>query len=163
MATYAQVRDAIAARLNTVSGIGNVQDYRRTAQTYAQLESAFTATISAQKQIRGWSIAWESGELTPSGIQGNGTMRMTGQETWVIRGYMSANDAQATDRTWSALIESVMAALTTCMAALIPRQSHVQVLLRQNVFAVFDVPGVGQQAIVHMAELAVVLHNERVI
>jgi hypothetical protein len=28
---------------------------------------------------------------------------------------------------------------------------------------VFDVPGVGQQAIVHMAELAVNLHNERVV
>ncbi len=163
MATYAQVRDAIVARLETVADIGNVQDYRRTAQTFAQLEAAFTATIGGQKQIRGWSVAWESAEWRPDGVTATGQMRMAGDEVWVVRGYMSAHDAGATDRVWSALIEQTMTALATCMAALSPRQSHVPVVLRQNAFAELDVPGVGTGAVVHTAEIAVTLRNERVV
>jgi len=162
MATYAQVRDSIVTQMNTVANIGNVQSYRRVATTYAQLEAAFVATIGGQKQIRGWDVAWESGELNAEGWQG-AQMRMTGPETYVVRGYMSANDADASDRTWSGLIEAAMAALVTCISALVPRQSHVTVLLRQNGYMTFDVPGVGTAAIIHHAEIAVRIHNERVI
>ena len=162
MATYAQVRDSIVTQMNTVANIGNVQSYRRVATTYAQLEAAFVATIGGQKQIRGWDVAWESGELNAEGWQG-AQMRMTGPETYVVRGYMSSNDAQATDRTFSGFIEALMAALVTCMAALMPRQSHVSVLLRQNGYMVFGAPGVGDNAVIHHAEIAVRIHNERVI
>ncbi|MBV6425160.1 MAG: hypothetical protein NAOJABEB_02974 [Steroidobacteraceae bacterium] len=163
MATYADIRDAIEARLNTVANIGNVQDYRRVAQTYSQLDAAFTATIGGVKQIRGHSIAWESATWEPEGWQSAAQMRMTGDEVFVVRSYMSANDGQATDRTFSALVESMMSALVTCAASLTPRASHVPVTLRQNGFATFDVPGIGEAAIIHYAEIAVTVPNQRVV
>lgn len=162
MATYDEIRDAIEARLLTVPDVGHVEDYRRAVTSYADLEAAYVATVGGVKQIRAWSIAWEAAELRPSGWQADGTMLMAGAGTFVVRGYMSANDAQASDKTFSALLRLALRALATCMAGLSPRQSHVPVTLRTNGYLNFEVPGMGT-ALVHHAEIAVPVQLQEVV
>jgi hypothetical protein len=163
MATYEQIRDAIAARLNTVTDIGNVSNYRRVATTYAQLEAAFTATIGGVKQIRGHSVNLESSGWEPSAWGSSSSMRIACDDVYVVRSYMSANDAQSSDRTFSLLIEAMMTALVASADALTPHLSRLSLSLRQNSYALFDVPGVGSQAVIHYGELAVIVPNQRVI
>src|SRR5574338_666461 len=115
---YADARDAIEARLNTVTDIGRVSDYRRGITTREAFDAAFVTTIDGVRQVRGWDIALESGGYSPDGWQADGTMRMSGLHTYVVRGYLSQNDADGSDRIMTALVINVMKALATCKAAL---------------------------------------------
>lgn len=162
MAGDAAIRAAILARLDAVTNIGATNDYRRAVTTWTALEAAYTATIGGVKQVRGWSIAWESGQFTPGAWLTSAQMRVAGPQTYVVRGYMSSSDVDATDKTFALLLEDVAEALVTCMAALDPRQSHVPVVLRQNGYAQFEIPGVGI-GLVHYGELSVTVHDERAV
>lgn len=155
--SYAANRDAMAARINSVADAGVVSNYRRSLTTWADFQTAFTCTIGGVMQVRGWSIAWESGDMTPETWMADGSRRMQGYQTWVARGYLGVKDSDATDRTFSALVEDVRTALVTMAAALTApsiRQSHVPVMVRQNGFIELGAPGQGQ-ALCHYAEISV--------
>lgn len=159
---YADVRDAIEARLLTVPNIGRVNDYRRGVKSFADMETAFLTTVDGQRQIRGWDITWESGGYSPEAWQSDGAMLMAGEQVYVVRGYMSQRDADATDREFSALIRLVMRAVATCMAAATRRQSHVPVFLRSNAFLNFEVPTQGV-ALIHHCEIEVRVMDEETV
>lgn len=160
--TYEATRDAIKARLQTVPNIGVVQDYRRGIKAFDDFKTTYMATIGSVQEIRAWSIAWESGGYEPDAWAGTGGMRMSGQHVYVVRGYMSQRDDDATDKTFSALIRQVMRALATCMANATLRQSHVPVNLRSNDFLMFDVPKMGT-ALIHACEIEVRVMDEEVV
>lgn len=159
--SYVDIRDAIEARLNTVDDIGVVSDFRRAITTYADFETAFVTTVDTNRQIRGWSIAWESGRYDPISWTASGA-RMQGPQTFVVRGYMSAQDSRATDREFSALIREVIAAVATCGASLTPKQPWVPVELRTNGFAELAAPGEGV-VLVHYCEIAVLIDDMEVV
>lgn len=158
---YSDIRDAIEARLNTVTNIGIVSDYRRALTTYTGFADAFVTTISGNQQVRGWSIAWEDGVYEPMGITSTG-MRMRGAQTFVVRGYMSAQDSRATDKEFSALIRSVIVAISKSGQALTPRQEWAAVELRTNGFMEFNAPGEGG-VMIHYCEIAITLDDEEVV
>lgn len=162
MATYEQLRDAIVARIASVPDVGVVNDFRRGVTTYEEFARAFTTSIAGQSVLRGWTVAWEAGVLTPDGWQADGRMRLRGPATYVVRGYAGVNDAAASERDFSALVRAVMLALATCQAALTPRLSHVPVTLRQHTFLTWDVPGLGA-VLAHHAEIAVEVQVEEVV
>lgn len=159
--SYETIRDAIEARLNTVTDIGVVSDYRRSITTYADFADAFTTTVGDDRQIRAWDIAWESGRYDPMGWTGTG-MRMRGPQTFIVRGYMSAQDSRATDREFSALIRSVIVAISKAGQALTPRQEWAPVELRTNGFMSFEAPGIGT-VLIHHCEIAITLDDEEVV
>lgn len=160
--SYAAIRDAIVARLETVTDIGRINDYRRGITTREAFDAAFVATIDGVRQVRGWDVAWESGEYRPNGWQDDGTMRMSGTHTYVVRGYLSQNDADGSDKVMSALVVNVMRALATCKAAIEPRESHVPVTLRSNGFLTFEAPGFGG-LLVNYTEIAITVLDDEVV
>lgn len=159
--SYVAIRDSIVTRLNTVSDIGVVSNFRRAITAYEGFEEAFVTTIGNQQQIRGWSVAWESGSYDPMGWTETG-QRMRGPQTFVVRGYMSAQDSRQTDREFSALTREVIMALTTVGATLTPRQAWIPVELRINGFMEFDSPGFGG-VMIHYCEIALVIEDEEVV
>lgn len=161
--SYADRRDAIVARLLSVPERGVVLDYRKAVTTWTDFKAAFTSAIGGRQVLRGWTVAWESGTLEPNGWAPPGDrIRMTGDQVFVVRGYMGHNAQEATDRTFSALVDAVMLALSTSAAALEVRQSHVPVSVRQNGFVELDAPGVGA-VLCHYAEIGLRIRDERVV
>jgi len=160
--SYEAIRDSIVARLNTVADIGVVNDYRRGVVTYSDFASRFTTTIGGVQQIRGWDVAWESSAFDPDTWLNDGTMRLAGQQIYVVRGYMGVNDAAATDKTFSSLIRLVLRALASCKATLAPKEARVPVMLRSNAFLNFEVPGLGTTLVQH-CEIVVRVRDEEVV
>ena len=160
--SYPDVRDVIKARLLTVSNIGVINDYRRGAKDWTAFSTAFMTTVALKQQIRGWDVAWESGQYAPEAWESGNQMLMAGEHVYVVSGYMSHRDGDATDREFSSLIQSVMKALVTCMASATRRQSHVPVMLRSNAFLNFEVPTQGV-ALIHHCEIEVRVMDEETI
>lgn len=102
MPTLADIRAAIVARLGTVADIGLVHDYQRYATDSAAFASLYTTTISGRRQIRGW---WVSRTATTESSPALGRYIVT--HTWRIHGYMSLDDAAATEKTFDTLVEAV--------------------------------------------------------
>lgn len=96
--TLAAVRTAIVARLNTVTDIGAVHAYERYASDLKKLATLY----SYQGAIRGWfvrrPVTHESGNILSRTVE---VVR------WRIQGVMSLEDANASELTFDALIESV--------------------------------------------------------
>lgn len=103
MSSLAAIRDAIAARLSTVTDIGRVHTYER----YASNKTAFRAFYEHNGQIRGWFIrrlrtrAIGDNEIDAFGFD---------YHTWQLRGFMSLDDSAATEVTFDTLIEAVRTA-----------------------------------------------------
>lgn len=92
-----QIREAIAATLNRVDGIGRVHLFER----YAKNQGDLAALYAHDGQLRGWHIRrvrlsegpYPAGEVT----------------AWEIRGYLSLNDAAGTELDFDALIDDIRA------------------------------------------------------
>jgi hypothetical protein len=93
------IRTAIYNVLSGVNSIGKVYDYERWAKDWGTFIDLFKATINGKEHIRGWEIS-RSGPVNDDGS----TPRA---HTYKIRGYMSINDADATEKTFNALIEAI--------------------------------------------------------
>lgn len=96
------IRTEIKNIISGVTDIGVVHDYERWASTDAGFIDLFRTTIGGVNQIRGWVIS----RKTPAGEENNEIRT----HTFVIRGYMGLVDANATEKTFTALIEAACAA-----------------------------------------------------
>lgn len=163
--SYANNIAAIVARLNTVPNLGVISNYRRNITTWDSFNASFTININGVKQVRAADVSWESGDLSPAGSQSDGRERMAGMQTYVVRMYMGVKDADATDRTFSGLVEAVRTALVTFAAALVaptPRQLAVPVVVRQNGFSILGGPGEGG-ALIHYAEISTTFYDSEIV
>lgn len=100
------IRAAIVARMNTVANIGAVFDYQRYEPRVDALASMYRVTIGGQAggqaQIRGWFVSRVSTEEQSPAVG-----RWQTLHTWRIRGYMSLDDATASEKTFDGLIEAL--------------------------------------------------------
>lgn len=96
------IRAAIVARMNTVADVGSVFDYQRYEPRVDALASMYRVTIGGQPQIRGWFVTRVSTEERSPAIG-----RWQTLHTWRIRGYMSLDDASASEKTFDGLIEAL--------------------------------------------------------
>jgi hypothetical protein len=100
-------REALVAVIASVPEVGLVHDRER----YAANETAFrelylfTPTGGSQ-QVRGW---WVRRSATAE--YAINTVRTVNVITWTVRGYMSFNDAQASELTFDGLIEAIRSAV----------------------------------------------------
>ena len=98
MPTSKQIRDAIAATMNTVAGIGIVHTYERYAKETADFKTLFV-TAGA---LKGWTIRRTvRREISP--VRGRNNI----ENIWAIRGFMGFDDANASEEAFDALIEDV--------------------------------------------------------
>jgi len=102
----AAVRTAIVANVAAVTDIGTVHDYERYAKNQTEMRGFYEATISGVKQIRGWHLVRLS-DRTINPALGRDDVRAE----WELRGFMSLDDAAATEKTFDALVNAVRAAL----------------------------------------------------
>lgn len=102
---YATLLSQIKTAVESVTDIGQVHDMIRGWKNDNEFRTLFETTISSKKQIRGWTI-------TRDGIPENSRYATGGQHQithqFVIRGYLGLEDANETEKTIQALVESVL-------------------------------------------------------
>jgi hypothetical protein len=105
----ANIRTQIYTILGAVTDIGKVYDYERWAADWPTFINLFKTTIGTVDQIRGWEIGRRSvkEQRITLGIASSGNEKAHG---FLIRGYMRVNDAEASEKIFNALIESIATA-----------------------------------------------------
>ncbi len=99
MSDLTAIRAAIVAKLRAVPGIGQVHDYER----YAKAEKDFRGLYQDGSRLLGWHVRRvKARETSPS------MSRRHRRVTWQIRGFMSFDDAAASEMAFDGLIESVI-------------------------------------------------------
>ncbi len=106
MATVAQIRAAIKAKLQGVAGIGQVHDYERYSKTEKEMQDSYRTEVSAGVfRILGWNFYRLA---TPERDLDLGEVRRL--HTWKITGYMSLDDADASGKLIDDLVELIATA-----------------------------------------------------
>jgi len=104
----ATIRAAIKTAIEAATNEGQVHDYERWMDDWAGLLTLFKSTIDGVDQIRGWTITLERMGQELIGMQGGGaadTVLVT--YSYRIRGFMSVDDSEATEKTFVALALSL--------------------------------------------------------
>lgn len=101
------VRTAIYNAIDGISNHGAIHDYTRWHPIYADFLSLFKVTIGGTAQIRGWMVS-----LTEiNQVQDDHTGNIERTYTYRINGYMGLDDSAATEKTFVALVETLINAL----------------------------------------------------
>lgn len=101
MITSTAIRTAIAAKLNTVVGIGKVQDYER----YTDKMGALRVLYTWEKQLRGWHVRRVRQRRTSKSL--GRTVVIT---RWQIRGFLALKDQDQTEKVMDDLVDDIIAA-----------------------------------------------------
>jgi len=100
--SYAEIRAAIKSVLESVPEVGAVYDYLR----WTSDPSTFEALFAARGQVKFWTISRSSVEDAQ-----RYTEQVDEVHTVVLRGYLSLDDAAASEKAFQDLVDSVRAAL----------------------------------------------------
>lgn len=112
--SQADVRAIIKAEMDGVTNIGIVHDYERWAVQWPDFLDKFKTTIGATAQIRGWTIMCRGWRDEVTGFRASKNEANIFREyRFVVRGFMSLNDADETEHTAIALTEAVCNRLNT--------------------------------------------------
>jgi hypothetical protein len=100
------IRAQIYSILNSVEDIGKVYDYERWSADWTTFINLFKTAIDGEDQIRGWEIGRRSVKETKVviGLSAGGNEKAHG---FLIRGYLRVKDAEASEKTFSSLIEAI--------------------------------------------------------
>lgn len=109
LVTRAQIRAAIKTTLDVaVATTARTHDYFRNVKEPADIKACFIKN----DLFHVWMIstAPQSPFLTTtsSWLQGRGAMQEFGLTTWNLHGYYGANDANATEKAWQDIVDSVV-------------------------------------------------------
>lgn len=97
------IRQQIYTILSDVTNIGKVYDYERWAVDWNTFINLFKTTINGKDQIRGAEI----GRMAPVSDDMHRTIR---NHTYFINLFMGVNDAEASEKTFNAIIEAIATA-----------------------------------------------------
>jgi hypothetical protein len=106
--SQAAIRTALNTAVNTVADVGNVHDYERWSDDWANFLDMFKTTINNVEQIRGWDIAYR-GFLAERDPQF--TRSVIHRHAFWIQGYIRLNDEMASEKEAAALAEAVCTAV----------------------------------------------------
>jgi hypothetical protein len=104
MPTQAQIRASIQTVLAGVAGIGSVHDYFR----LAALEADLKTKLVTDGRLHAWLISLSDEE--PLAARRLPACQEQGTWNFVVRGYYAVADAEASEKTFSTVTESVVAA-----------------------------------------------------
>ena len=100
MPTVKEIRDAIKAKILTVADIGTVHTYQRYAKEASKFATLYKFGDPAR--IQGWNISRVSTRELLTDIDRHAVFH-----SWRIRGYMSLEDADATEELFDTKIEQI--------------------------------------------------------
>ena len=106
---YNDLRVAIKALLDGVTDIGVTHTRERWSDTWPSFLSLFKTQVNGEDQIRGWTISRTSKVMTVSGASREASVNYT--EEFLIRGFLGFSDADDTDGTFQALVDTIVTAL----------------------------------------------------
>lgn len=95
MSEHATIRAAIVAKLKTVAGIGQVYAYER----YAKTDKDFRDIYAAKDRVLGWHVRRVARR---EDAENNEVMT-----DWEIRGFMSLEDASASELDFDTLVDAI--------------------------------------------------------
>lgn len=98
--TVKQIRDKIAAMMNSVDGVGKVHTYQRYTRQNSGLVDLYKDAASGR--LLGWNVSKTATREAYIDIG-----RWVLDHDWKIRGFMALDDADATEETFDTLIESI--------------------------------------------------------
>jgi hypothetical protein len=101
------VRTAIYNALDGISNHGMIYDYTRWDADWPTFLGLFKCTIGSTVQIRGWEIGLA--EINQEQADYSGAIWRT--YTYHLDGFMGLDDSAATEKTWVALVETLVNAL----------------------------------------------------
>lgn len=101
MITHLQIRNAIKTKMLTAGGIGVVHTFERYAANLAELKPLY---VTGGK-VNGWFIRLVRTQRASAAMG-----RMAILHTWLIRGFMSLDDAATTELTFDTLVEAMQEA-----------------------------------------------------
>ncbi len=110
MPGYLTIRDAIKTVLDSVSNIGNVNDFKpsfkrkKDLETFLGFDSGGPAGID---QIRGWSIT----RVARTEDEQDHRTRFKNIHTFEIEGWMSLNNSKKTEETFQVLLDAISDAI----------------------------------------------------
>lgn len=109
MGVYADIRDAIEARIVTVSDYGVVHDYERYNANWSEYFGHFKSTIDSTAQIRGWVVTWNG--IPDAQPDGQNFGNIAEVYRFTVRGLQGLADSSATEKTFYSLVEQVKDAI----------------------------------------------------
>ncbi len=109
MGVYSDLRDAVKARVESVSNVGTVHDRQRYNSNWDKYLEQFAGTFTNVKQIRGWWVTWDG---VPE-VDGEAAAMGVAAETYAytIRGIQGMDDGAGTEKTFCDLVENVKNAI----------------------------------------------------
>lgn len=104
MSTVQTHRDALAALLATVPGVGRVHAHEPYGRTQTEFQALYlwAAVPGGAQQLRGWHI-----RRTATRERELGVGRTLNAHTWRITGYMALDQGGATELVFDELIEAI--------------------------------------------------------
>lgn len=106
MPTLDQIRAAIKAKIETVADVGVVHEYERYSKERSKLKALYESGVPAR--LFGWHIRRVS---TREFLEDIARWRVV--HGWRIRGFMSIDDADATEKLFDARVEAIRDAFRT--------------------------------------------------
>jgi hypothetical protein len=147
----ATIRAAIYNALSGVSNVGKVYDYERWAADWGAFLDFFKTTINNKVQIRGWEVGYRGfvPDVTFEILAGS----FIRNHQFVVAGYLGLDDSAGTEKTMSALAETV--------ADTLEADSTLNGLSNGNVEAVllFE-PRIYGGVLCHYAEITLTIGEE---
>lgn len=104
-ASVQQLRDAIAAKIASVTNVGKVHPYERYAKSPSALATLYVSSAQGGNRILGWYVRRVS---TREILIDTGRNYM--DHGWRVRGFMSLEDADETEEKFDTLIEAIRTA-----------------------------------------------------
>lgn len=102
MPTLDQIRAAIKTRIESVPAVGVVHDYERFAAEQAKFREFYLYGVVPNQRVTGWHIRRAATREIYIDVN-----RWVIYHDWRIRGFMSINDADGTEKIFDNLIEAV--------------------------------------------------------
>ena len=161
MSSWATIRDAVQAEWATVSGVGDVYNYRRYITKTETARSDLVNTVSGKVQIAFADIDLQSASLTIHGWGNGTTWDVTAETVLVGRAIRSQKDGDTSGATFGVLLWDLLLAASKSVARVTGDPSlaaRVPVEIVANDLRDFGMPGIGG-AVCHYGEILIRVPN----
>jgi len=136
------IRTQIKTKLEAISGVENVYDYKRFCSDWATYKELFVK----DSKVNTWEIERKSFSRTGRG--GSGDVEDTVHE-FIIRGFYSFYDALATEKTFQDLVETICADFIDD-----PTLGGKAIMVHVPITGTFNIGKLGE-VVVHTVEIAI--------
>ena len=165
MADWTEIRDAVQAEWGTVSGVGEVSNYRRYLTKTETARSELTSVIAGKTQIAFADIDLQSASLAVNGWGDADTWDVSADVVLMGRVIRSQRDSDASGAAFGVLLWNLFLSASKAIARVSSDPSlaaRVPVEIVANDLREFGMPGVGG-TVCHYGEILIRVQNTEAI